>query len=271
LIEQGDDMNRDQIVNWLVTNCSCWKGKKEVLGNEDSFSDDDLKKLREVAERSASLEVTANALAEVATVFGAPHDLEINAMPAFIKKKIAARKDEEDMEDEEEDEDMEENTTKAEKAPVKVANRVAALPRTSSKPRWKTANDWMNDPASAPADIKAAVRNAMEIEQRERMFLVDQLVANVEDESSRKRLTSKLGAKPIDELRDLVALVPATQESLRANQRNDFPFALNYLGAAGGPANYNQLTDNDQSNVLDLDSARREYDPAVMKKATARA
>lgn len=91
----------------------------------------------------------------------------------------------------------------------------------------KTADQWFAD---APPEIRAAVQNAMRIEQTERRRLVDRLVANVGNAEQKAALSAKLMRKPLDELQETLALVPVANAQ---PQWSDLQ-AL-YLGAAGGP------------------------------------
>ena len=85
----------------------------------------------------------------------------------------------------------------------------------------QTAEEWFD---SAPPEIQSAVRNSMAIEANEKAHLVEQLVANVEDQKKKDKLTERLKTKDLEELRDFVALTPAV------NINN--PFTSNYVGAA---------------------------------------
>lgn len=106
--------------------------------------------------------------------------------------------------------------------------------------------------ASAPPRIQSAVRNAMEIEHRERQSLVSRLVANVSDQKTRNRLTTNYMQKPLDELRDILALLPP-QQALNAYQSGDmFLSTANYLGAGGGPLTNRANTIDPNEDLLPL-------------------
>jgi Rad3-related DNA helicase len=61
VLNEEDPMNRDHIINWLTTNCDCWKGQSDRQTLE-KLSDEKLKQLKaneEKAQRNA--EQVANA------------------------------------------------------------------------------------------------------------------------------------------------------------------------------------------------------------------
>lgn len=55
-------MDRTATVNWLTTNCDCWKGKEAVLNDEKVFNNEELAKLKAQAEKDKANAVVANTL-----------------------------------------------------------------------------------------------------------------------------------------------------------------------------------------------------------------
>lgn len=115
---------------------------------------------------------------------------------------------------------------------------------TGQPTKRPTVNEWLD---AAPPEVQSAVRNSMEIERREKHALVTKLVQNVSDNDRRQQIGKSLMAKPLAELRDLVSLMQPA--------RNEEAPAFNFQGAAGG-GQHSGLTDNEQADVLDLDSVR---------------
>lgn len=233
-----NDMNRNETIEFLVTNCDCWKGDREALAK---MSDAKLATLKANAEKHRDLEAVVNAIKEG---FSAPADLTVNAMPAFIKEKIAAKKKKGDEEEEDGEEDMEANCDKD------MEKKMAANKRL-------TANEWLK---AAPPEIQSAVRNAMAIEQAEKDRHIAHLVANLEGDD-KYRVMKRLKDKPLDELRDLIMVAAPT-----ANRQQATP--TNYIGAVGGPV---ENRGGDLEAPLDIDTARQSYDPLILnrKKASA--
>lgn len=204
----------------------------------------------------------------------------LNALPpAFLKAK---KKSEGVADDEEDDDEMEYN---ADGSPVVKADLgkqelrggsiagmvqpsdadseeepVDGVGPTKGKPKpVMAANRWL---AQAPPEIRNAVQNAMEIEKRERVALVQRLVANVADDDQRKGLAKMLYAKPLGELRALLQLAAPVQNETYAPMPEP---TFNYTGAAGVAPGYG-LTENESMDVLDLDEARKAYDPVYNKR-----
>lgn len=71
--------------------------------------------------------------------------------------------------------------------------------------RPKTIDEWYAD---APEEIQEAVRESIQVRNERKSELVTKLVANVADEKERERLTVNFSKKSLDELRDLVAVLP---------------------------------------------------------------
>jgi hypothetical protein len=201
---KGGQVSRQEMIQWLTTNCDCWRapGDQDTL---NTFSDEKLWLLREGAERSQQAEAVANAARQ-----GFHHGdtkYTYNAVTgSFDARKGGSKiqvggkgtKDEypsgtstgaSNVIEEEEEDPGEPNED---------------IPSTK-KVKKMTENEWL---ATAPDGIQSAVRNAMEITQREKNALIGQLTANVADGSARKALTEMLGTKSLDELRSLMALVP---------------------------------------------------------------
>lgn len=213
-------MDRKATIDFLVTNCDCWKGTgdREVL---NGLTDEKLTTLKAGAEKAQQAEAVANAAREG---FGIPSTITVNAMPAFIKDAIAKKKAAEDAADGGADDD-EEDDAGDKKGKKTVKN-------TATKP--PTANEWL---ASAPPEIQSAVRNAMAIEQSERDRFIQRLTANLAGEA-KQALVNRLSTKALDELKDLALLVPVRRDDV----------APNYAGAAAPTGNHQV----DESDVLEM-------------------
>lgn len=195
-------MNRDQAITHLTTNCVSWKGKKELLSNKQSFTDEEVIRL---AQEHQANTLAVNTLQQIGKQVGAPETLTINAMPAFIKDKMAV-----DPEEEEEETDEYDNPIGKKKAvPVGNAKR--------------TTEQWIAD---APPEAREMLNGLIANERSAKTELIGKLVANAKPEV-KARLQKSLSTKLVHELRDLVELLPV------ANTRREDPL-VNYFGAAGG-------------------------------------
>lgn len=117
--------------------------------------------------------------------------------------------------------------------------------------------EWLNDP-SVPVGIRNAARNMLEIVEREKAGLVQQLTANIADEGERggrqkellrlAQLTQNAGDDPVKMLRGLVSTLGAG-----AGQRIAVPNAAMFLGQAspyGAVANQERLTEEQRRDTL---------------------
>jgi hypothetical protein len=236
-------MDKKALVSWLTTNCDCWKGSEAVL---NGMSEEALKKVHADAKRLHTVnvivansrgkkaprvvvnadgggEVAGVSIADLADLFQITTDpktdpvgftKELKASLEGALAKLSMDADPEDVADKGADEAVEN--------PDGTPVAMSATP-TGNRRKAMTANQWL---ATAPPEIQSAVKSAMEIERAERTRLVRQLTANVADDGKRKKLWAKFMAQPVDELRDLVSLLPA-----QAREQPE-PVA-NYFGATG--------------------------------------
>jgi hypothetical protein len=77
----GSVMNKDETVNWLVTNCDCWKGQEATLNGLDEAI---LGKIKVNAEKASKLDLTVNTLKEVAVKFGKP-DATLTELQTLVR------------------------------------------------------------------------------------------------------------------------------------------------------------------------------------------
>lgn len=202
---------RKKIVDNLVTNDCCWEeDDRETL---NAFSDTRLTKMKEAAEKSAGLELVANAATKgFEDELGNKHifNAEKNA---FLFTK---RDDDEEDDEEEDDENKKKTKNKGKKDMTK-----------NEKP---TEEEWL---ASAPASVREDLLFARNEKHKQKTELVDKLVANVRDEQQQAKLTDNFMRMAISDLQDMVAILP--EEVAPAN---------NFAGAAT-PAS---VTENAQAS-----------------------
>ena len=174
-------MDRTAVINFLVTNCDCWKGKEKVLANKETFTDEDLNKLKAGLEKTKQMEIVANAAKA-----GFEH-----GDTGFV---------------------FNETSGKWEPKPktLTASTTTSAVVNTTTVQATKPITDaeWL---ASAPPGIQAAVRNAMEIEQRERTSIITSLTANSVSEELRKAAAAVYEGMTLPQLRQLAAAIPQSQ------------------------------------------------------------
>lgn len=224
---------RKELVDNIITNCDCWKeDHREVL---NALNDDDLKGWGQHVEKEKQTVLVANAARK------GFEDQQGNSH-VFNEKtgKWDTKPKEQDTNpgsgkllDSINPDQLEEGDSFEQ---VLVGNVLKyRIKRSEAKPQ--TANEWFK---TAPAEIQSAVRNAMDIETREKFQIIEQMTANVADDS-KERVVKRLQSKPLDELRDLSAL--ASKETEQASSPN-------YFGAAV-PAS-NELAQDDKNDILPL-------------------
>jgi hypothetical protein len=91
-------------------------------------------------------------------------------------------------------------------------------------PRPRTVEEWLGQ---MPAEAQPIWNSVVEVHNREKGLLIEQIVGNVGGEA-RERLVARLQSKDLEELRDMLALAPPREEPARQ------PTA-NWFGAAAAP------------------------------------
>lgn len=196
---QETDMSRTDTIQYLTTNCDCWKGKAAVLANEDAFTDADLTKLAAGVKTATQNALVANAVADS---FGDEFtSLTANAMPQFIKDKIAAKEGDEEEEDDEEEE-----------TPV--------IPVKNKKPTKNAmTKDEFEAVVNANPELSAVWNTAKRIEQTEKRRLITRLTANCADAAKKAAMVKRFSSPSvtINELEDLVSLLPPAPVARKTN------------------------------------------------------
>lgn len=222
-------MDRTQLVNWLTTNCACWKGKEEVLKNEKSFSDDDLKSLKANAENST---LAINTLREVGTTLGLDKGATLDDLKTAVttvneKAKMGGKADPSDDEDDEDDDKKGKGKMKTNKEVL--INALKEIPEKEVLELFPS--------------LKQTVNAAGEVVNEKRMELMRQLVANVSNESEKKAKLLKLKNKSLPELREMLEFV-GTRNTETPKDDNE-TFLANFFanGSTGGNYSGSQGTD----------------------------
>ncbi|MGL6095038.1 MAG: hypothetical protein ACRC7O_04460 [Fimbriiglobus sp.] len=182
-------VKKAEMIEFLATNCACWEGKETTL---NAFDDDHLDSLVTVTEKALALNEISDAIQTAGY-----EELQVNAMPAFVKKKI---------EDDEESEMEEPAPKKGKKGPVGNAGGGA-----------KTAADWY---AEAPPEIQAVVRNAKKTMDARKAELVGRLVANAKDDAGKAKAAKVYEKMDADELEELADALPTGNRTFE----DDNPF-----------------------------------------------
>lgn len=224
-------MNRDELINGLVTNCDCFKGDKTTL---QSFTDEKLKGLHELTQRAAEGEAIVNGLQQGVVVNGIfiqlDEDGELMVSNADDDDDDMEDDDDEDDDDdtdefvendEEDDDDMEDVQNANCMEPDEDDNPVPT--KKKGKKAQMTANQWLK---AAPIEVQRLVANAMKVEEEQKISLIKQLVDNYRGDKEAKA-QQLFEEKSLEDLEEMVELMP------KANIRASKP-VVNFFGAAGG-------------------------------------
>lgn len=176
------NMDRNRVINFLTTNCSCWNKP----GDADLLAVMPDEKIRHFYGQ------TRNAMMEA---------------PVMPNKKRIPPEDPDALEEEAEpsgtsaDNDVPEQLRQAE-----MARGRRPAPAMNHEGQHMTDEQWMNQ---APPRIRSAVQNAMNIEQRERTFLINRLTGHLPEGDVKKRLLTRYATKDLSELSDILAGMPS--------------------------------------------------------------
>jgi hypothetical protein len=178
-----NDTEKKKLIDNLIGNCSCSGPKpwtEEDRAALNAMSDAKLMTMDECRKAMATTEQVANA-----------------ALEGF------------------EDQQGNSHSYNAETGKWESKPKAAPVTNTDKGTQGKGEQKEMTDAeylATLPPNMRSAVQNAMRIEQREKAALVEKLVANAPfaaDAAKRKAHTTRLLEKPLEELEELVALIPA--------------------------------------------------------------
>ena len=287
--QEGEPVNKKQLIGWLVANCDGYKGQEKAL---ESFNDEALKKLQ--ANQSKLIIVVNAAKAHKAGKLFANADgegdggggvdiaalaelLGITADPGtdpggYIKEmgeKLSAVTKQLGIEVK--TPDTAAPPAADEPPPVAMGadepkDKEPAGNRRAAKPQ--TDQQWLD---AAPPGIQAVVRNAMSNIAAEKRQLADRLVANVADPAQRAAKHKRLMTKPVEELRDLVELIPAPAGNngyVPPNQLDSDSWldlvgndGANYAGAGSGgytPTANDEIDEPLQETSIDFTAIRNE-------------
>jgi hypothetical protein len=205
------EVNRDQVIQYLTTNCECYKGKDKILANKDLFTDEELNKLKDQTQAFIANQLVVNALHEVA----GEEDLDVNEMPAFIKAKMAKGKKPACAADEEE-------------------------------PEVPTGNTDFNDFLKLPPEKRLTVNErealnfAESLKNEAKKRYIDRLVENnAKTDAGRKAIRPAFEAMTLNQLKTMVKELPSPAERVQtptANQE-EMDTILDFVGASGGIVN----------------------------------
>lgn len=206
------NVNKEQYIAWLITNCDCWKsaGDRELLNN---FSEEKLKAMKEHEEKEKQKTAVVNA-AKAGFEHG---DVGFTFNEATGKWEVKT------------------------KTPPPVVNTAPVQSIPVAQPvKAKTAEEWLSE---APPEVRAVIQDGLQASQRQKQQLVDRLTANISDAGEKKIKNDRLITKSLTDLQDMVDALPPVQ------QPSGFGYQLpapNY----GGSVPAVNMTDDEKKDSL---------------------
>lgn len=225
-------MNRQVIIDWLTTNCACYKnadGKKKL----EVLNDAALKEiLIENAEKGAEVDADQSFLEWIGNA-----DKEIkNAFVSMIKKKLktAVGSNEFPVKEKKETPGATPPTPEDEEMKKKkMMEEEQANKGTNNQASTMTVEQIQKAIFEHPV-FKNIIANHTQNENTEKQKLIGQITATITDNNYKTQVINTLSQKSIDDLRLIASLTPVQPS------QQTFP-VTNYFGATGAPS---EITDN---------------------------
>lgn len=243
----GDNMNKEQLVKWLTTNCECWKGAtdNEILNNMD---ENKLKQLKDSAEKSKVNAALATTTLE-AFEFELPKDKSLDETVSLLKDKIVSNMKVDDPDDDDDDTNDKTKVNKDKKSKNDDNNKDKTTTDTTK------ANKMTKEEVYALLDPedKENLEFARKAKVNKKNQLISHIVSNLSDDE-KKTVSNKIKNKSIDELELMASLVkkPEVKDNKKTDDEDDLDPTWNlpnYTGNAGGSGNDNNVLDTDDVYV----------------------
>lgn len=229
-------MNKDEAIDFLTANCSCWKGDKD----KETLNTFPEEKIKELVDQTR-LAQQGTVVNELRTAFNIPAELTVNA--ETIKAKIA------------------------ETTPAPTPTVVLPVPQPKVNPVSTPANNAAPTKPQTLAEWEATIHPealpawnaAKEIVSEKKAELIANMTSHIADPVMKSAVAAQLNAKDIPELRLLGALIPKAAAQPTGNW-----MPPSFAGAGGAPVN--QPTNNAQftDDILTLPTMNWE-DPVLSK------
>lgn len=222
----GDiQVNKEQLVNWLTTNCDCWKGDKDK-DTLNTFTEQKLTQLKDAAEKAKRREEVANAAEKGFTANGAsftydPTVSKWNSVPAItIGSDIATPAS----------------------VPITPTTNSQTTPATQPTTPKMTLTDMLK---TATPEEQAVWNYAQRVTQERKTLLISALTATAPNDASRAAAVSVYNAMQPEQLEALYATMPKPQHqhqfapgTIALPSQPGQPIGNYYVGPGGNPIPY---------------------------------
>lgn len=230
---------RQDAINNLTTNCSCWKheGDRDVL---NGLSDDKIEHLVEGLEEATHnadvVELVTNGVFDEEKGFGFRIDPETgNPQMAVLNKEVC-------YDDEEENED--------ETPPVPPTKKKMT---GNSKGKDMTPQQVFN---MLPPEMRKQYQRAINNEKKRKAHLIEKLTSNIEDDDEKELISNSYQNMDVEVLEKIVANQARTSTSLDSDDLPDY----SGVGSYTHNSHREQELEND---VLDLPTTNGHYNTGI--------
>lgn len=231
---------KQRAVAFLTANCDCWKGRGSVLNDMTP----------EQVLAAATTYNKAKAFDIVAERLGIDENLSLNATMDMMSggngggggSTQAGSEDECDPDDE--DCDADDDAAGEGHPGYGTQNR-----RTDVRVPQLTENEWL---AMAPPAVRERDAHAKRVLNREKAKLVGRLLVNVSDPARREARGKALMTRSLDELTEMLELIPEPVSSRRARDDSDEEAAAIYLSGGFNGRVDNADSEADAEDVRDM-------------------
>jgi hypothetical protein len=243
----GETMTRADVVNHLCTNCSCFKGKEQLLNNAQIFTDEQLVDLLTNTAVAQTMRSSGIAIGDKKITFNAGENkFVLNKKTEGSNSDETGNAPEVSVGDEEEDDYEDEMEGKGAKKDVRAG---LGIRKTGHKPpKYKAGTEGEQEVtgnaaaqwfANAPPAIQNLARNYKAWEDAQRKELATRLTTNANvAPQAKKALFNQLMQKELDELQLMASLAPPQQ------------IAPNYNPFMGPQPTFNQQVPNPFAGIL---------------------
>lgn len=244
---QGVTMNeKNELVTWLTVNCDCWKaaGSDVVL---NGFDLDRLKALKAQTESAKAAPLMKSIITSLASSVGFK-DSDPAKLPTFVVNSLG-----------EKDKKIKEVEDAAKVKPMNNSDTPPTLTREMVLNALKGMNE--KEVLDLFPTLNETVETAKGVVEKERIAIMQKLVANAKSDEEKKAKLLKLKDKSLPQLNELLEFATLNSSTTPPSSKTaDEVFLANFFGAQGGN---NDLPANGGNRTKDAPKDNRPLLPSL--------
>lgn len=257
LTPTGNDTMRETFIQWLTTNCTCYKSA-DGKANLDKLTDNELKEVilanaEKAVENDADmtfLSWMSNADKDIKSAFVGMMKNKLKAAAGAVKNDLPFKKPDAPGDTPAPDATGTDPGVDA-TAEAEKKKKAAMVPAANNQLTKLTEEQFL---ALMPDSFKEVIANGKKNQEDEKRTLAQKITAHITDNSARQQKINSLMQKSLSDLREYAELMPTNN----TQQTNTF---ASYAGLTGGAAD---ITDNKYLQEEKLEAPV--YDWAAMAK-----